>query len=143
MRPKRPFLLLLGACVTGGILGALANSAALWAAGKYGVLSWAGVSSLRPDWTWPWLRPRLLWGAIWGAGFAPVAHFARRRVVTAGLLYSLVPSAVQLFYVFPTLQGKGLMGLNHGAMTPAVVLGANAVFGIAMALWVAVAAAEP
>jgi hypothetical protein len=141
LRPKRPFLLLLGACITGGILGALANSVALWAWGRWGLAQWAGVA-LRPELTWPWLRPRLLWGAIWGAGFTPVAHLSRRGLTAAGLLYSLLPSAVQLFYVFPSLQGKGLMGLSLGTLTPAFVLAANAVFGIVLALWVALAAAE-
>ncbi|GAB4266504.1 MAG: hypothetical protein Kow0092_19450 [Deferrisomatales bacterium] len=135
MRPRHPLFLMLGTCLAGGMLGALAGSVALWAAGAYGLADWAGVA-LHPKLAWPWLRPRLLWGGLWGIGFVPVAWAGSRRLLTWGILYGLLPSAVQLFYVFPELLGKGTLGAALGSLTPAFVIGANAVYGWVLALWV-------
>jgi hypothetical protein len=48
---------------------------------------------------------------------------------------SLGPSLVQLLYIFPTVQNKGLLGLKLGALTPVVVILLNAIWGVAAALW--------
>lgn len=141
MRARHPFFLLLSTCVVGGMFGAIANSVALWAAGRYGLTEAMGVA-LSPELTWAWLKPRILWGGIWGAGFSPIAGAGFHRVVFWGLVYSLIPSAVQIFHVFPHLQGGGPMGMALGRLTPALVVGVNAVYGLVMALWVRVSVAR-
>jgi hypothetical protein len=140
MRARNPFFLLLGVCVTGGILGALTSSVALWFADIYGLTDLAGVA-LHSDLTWAWLRPRLLWGAIWGAGFVFFAWAGPGKLYILALLYSLIPSAVQLFYVFPVVLGRGTMGTSLGNFAPAFVIGANAVYALVIALWVRVSVA--
>ena len=141
MRARSPFFLYLGACVVGGMIGAVANSAAVWAAGQYGLAAKANVA-IHPDWTWEFLKPRILWGGIWGAGFTLFALPLRHRLGLAALIYSLLPSAFQLFYVFPVLQNKGQMGTALGQLTPAFVLVANAIYALVMALWVRISVAE-
>jgi hypothetical protein len=37
--------------------------------------------------------------------------------------------------VFPYWQGQGMLGVRLGALTPVVVLVANAVWGVASAAW--------
>ncbi|MBE9536182.1 MAG: hypothetical protein IMF07_03295, partial [Proteobacteria bacterium] len=41
----------------------------------------------------------------------------------------------QLYYVFPYMAGKGVMGIKLGGFTPLFVLAFNAVWGITTALW--------
>ena len=114
-----------------GNVGGLLNSLMLWLAGTYGLTAALGVSiapSLSPE----WLYPRLVWGGLWGLLFAMplfAQHWLRRA-----LLLSLLPSAVQLFIVFPYQSPYGQAGLALGTLTPLVVLLANAFWGIGTAL---------
>ena len=57
-----------------------------------------------------------------------------RSYLLRGLVFSLAPTAVQLFVVFPKV-GKGVMGLDLGNLTPLFVLVFNAVWGIVAGLW--------
>jgi hypothetical protein len=52
-----------------------------------------------------------------------------------GLVFSLFPTLFQLFYVFPYLAQKGMMGLELGTLTPLFVLFFNAVWGVAAAAY--------
>lgn len=53
----------------------------------------------------------------------------------AGLVFSLGPTAVQLLVVFPHVAGKGLYGLELGALTPGFVVLFNAIWGWVAAAW--------
>ena len=112
-----------------GAFGALVNSVAVWAAGAYGLTARLGVA-VAPALTASWLYPRLVWGGLWGFLFLlPL----RGSWWLRGLVVSLAPSAFQLLWVFPQMTAHGLFGLRLGALTPAVVLAANAVWGLAAA----------
>ncbi len=123
----------LSVCFAAGVAGGLANAIFVWAAGAFGLTALLGVA-IAPAWTAPWLYQRLVWGGIWGFLFLlPVLD---RRMVLRGLLYGLPPSAVQLAVIFPNVLGKGMWGLDLGALTPVVVLVANTVWGLAASWWV-------
>ncbi len=47
---------------------------------------------------------------------------------------SILPTIVQLFFVFPYQTGKGFMGLTLGALTPLFVVFLNAVWGMVTSL---------
>lgn len=47
-----------------------------------------------------------------------------------GVLWSLGPSIIQLFVVFPFAVKKGVLGLQLGSLTPLFVLLFNAVWGL-------------
>ena len=114
-----------------GNVGGLMNSLALWLAGLYGLTAALGVG-IAPPLTPEWLYPRLVWGGLWGLMFAlPLInqHWLRRA-----LLLSLLPSAVQLFIVFPYHSPYGQAGLALGPLTPLVVLIANAIWGVGTVL---------
>ncbi len=117
-------------CYAAGSVGGLLNSLALWLCGLYGITAALGVSiapQLHPE----WLYPRLVWGGLWGLLFAlPLftGPWLRRA-----LLLSLLPSAVQLFIVFPYHSPYGQAGLALGTLTPLIVLAANAIWGLATA----------
>jgi hypothetical protein len=115
-----------------GVVGALANAGALWVLGASGALRALDVS-LAPAFTPAWLYPRLVWGGLWGLLF--LLPLAPQRWVAQGLMLSLFPSAVQLFVIFPYRTGAGVLGLEHGALTPLVVLAANAAWGLAASAW--------
>jgi hypothetical protein len=115
-----------------GVVGALANSVALWAAGASGLNDALGVR-IAPSLDAAWLYPRIVWGGLWGLLF--LLPLAAERWVAQGLALSLFPSLVQLFVIFPWRTSAGTLGTGLGALTPVVVLAANAVWGLAASGW--------
>jgi len=115
-----------------GCLGGLINSLALWLIGQAGITAEFGVK-LAPSLSPEWLYARLVWGGIWG--FLFLLPIFRNQPFAQGLFFSLWPSFVQLFLVFPYQAHKGLLGLDLGMLTPVFVLFFNALWGLNAALW--------
>jgi hypothetical protein len=114
-----------------GAVGGLANSLLVWICGQSGLTGALGVA-IAPELTPAFLYPRIVWGGLWGFLFAlpfGVSSFLRR-----GLLLSLAPTAFQLLVMFPRA-GRGRFGLELGALTPVLVLGFNAAWGVVAAWW--------
>ncbi len=126
------FLKRLSIVFSAAALGGLTNSIAVWLFGAIGITSAFGVA-IAPSITPQWLYPRLVWGGIWGILF--MLPLLKDRHLQRGILFSLGPSIVQLFIVFPFKAGKGMMGLELGLLTPVFVLIFNGVWGITAALW--------
>ncbi len=118
-----------------GSVGGLANSAAVWACGRLGFAEAAGVK-MAPAFTAAWLYPRVVWGGIWGVLF--LLPFLRKGPFLRALVFSLSPTAVQLFVIFPMRDNKGMMGLDLGTLTPLFVIGYNAVWGLSAAVWLVI-----
>ena len=116
---------------SGGVLGALIDSANIWGLGKLGITARLGIG-LRPEFTPAWLYPRLVWGGIWG--LLLILPFFKGRLYLRGMLLSLAPSAMVLFVVFPNM-GKGMFGLGFGTLTPVLVVLLNLIWGIVASLW--------
>lgn len=119
-----------------GCVGALANSLTVWLFGHQGITRSIGVA-LSPAFSPDWLYPRIVWGGLWGLLF--LLPLLNSRLFAKGSVLSLVPTAVQLFVVFPFLAHKGIAGLKLGLYTPAVVLFFNWVWGVAAALTIKLA----
>lgn len=115
-----------------GSLGGLVNSITVWLFGAYGINAALNVA-IQPHLTPDWLYPRIVWGGIWGLLFW--LPLIKSRFVLRGLMMSLGPTLVQLLYIFPTAQNKGMLGLKLGLLTPLVVILFNAIWGITAALW--------
>ena len=115
-----------------GCFGGLLNSLAVWIFGEIGITTALGVS-IAPKLSAAWLYPRIVWGGIWGALF--LLPLWQRKVLIKGLIYSLGPTLVQLFIVFPLKANKGAMGLDLGTLTPVFVIIFNAIWGVAAAIW--------
>jgi hypothetical protein len=115
-----------------GCVGGLLNSLVVWNFGTLGVNAALGVK-IAPKLTPAWLYPRIVWGGIWG--FLFLLPILRRSLISRGLLYSLGPSLVMFFIIFPMKAKKGMFGLALGNMTPVLVLFFNAIWGVAAALW--------
>jgi len=122
----------LSLVLAAGAVGALANSVALWAAGTSGLTHALGVR-IAPALSPEWLYPRIVWGGLWGLLF--LLPLASQRWVAQGLALSLFPTLVQLFVIFPYRAGADVLGTKLGTLTPLVVLGANAVWGLAASAW--------
>ena len=116
---------------TGGAIGGLVDSIAIWLLGKIGITGLLGVT-MRPDFTAPWLYRRMVWGGIWM--LLLLLPLWQNRTVLRGCLFSLFPSAMMLFIVLPSM-GKGLLGIGFGTLTPMVVIGLNLIYGIVAAFW--------
>lgn len=115
-----------------GVLGGLVNSLAVWAFGDFGITAAAGVK-IAPKLSAAWLYPRLVWGGIWGVLF--LLPMMQTRIWSRGFIYSLGPTLVQLFVVFPLKAQKGAMGLELGMLTPLFVVLFNAIWGWTAAIW--------
>lgn len=109
-----------------GCLGALANSFIVWQFGQLGITSTFGVS-IAPDLTPSWLYPRIVWGGIWGLFF--ILPMLQSKLFLKGAILSLLPTAVQLFVVFPFMANKGMAGIEIGLFTPIFVIFFNWVWG--------------
>ena len=115
-----------------GSLGGLLNSLAVWIFGVIGITSALGVK-IAPSLSASWLYPRLVWGGIWGLLF--LLPLIQKRYLYRGLIFSLGPTVVQLFIVFPIKASKGIMGLDLGLLTPLLVFVFNAIWGLTAAIW--------
>ncbi len=118
-------------CFAAGCLGALVNSLVVWQFGELGIARWSGVA-IAPSLSAGWLYPRIVWGGIWGLLF--MLPFFKTRFLLKGFLLSLLPTAVQLFFIFPYQASKGLAGLSLGMWTPLAVLVFNWVWGLVTAV---------
>ncbi len=118
-----------------GCLGALANSISVWLFGDLGITASLGVK-IAPSITPGWLYPRIVWGGLWG--FVFLLPILRSKYLLKGSLLSLLPSAVQLFIVFPFKANKGLAGIELGLLTPFFVLFFNWVWGVVTAFTIKV-----
>src|SRR5262245_46473837 len=116
-----------------GAVGAIANGAALWAAGTSGFNEALGVR-IGPPADAAWLYPRIVWGGVWGLLF--LLPLASQRWVAQGLVLSIFPTLWQLFVVFPYRTGAGTLGTGLGTLTPILVVLANAAWGIAASGWI-------
>ncbi len=115
-----------------GCLGGLLSSLALWFFGDIGLTAAAGIK-FAPALTSKWLYPRIIWGGIWGLLF--LMPISSDRYLSRGLIFSIGPSLVDLFVIFPLILQKGQMGLALGTFTPALVLFYNAVWGVTASIW--------
>jgi len=114
-----------------GCWGALWNSLAVWLCGWLGIAAALGVH-IAPALTPAFLYPRLVWGGLWGLLF--LLPMGRWSFPARGLLFSLAPTLVQLFVVFPHVH-KGVLGLQLGYLTPLMVVFYNAIWGYAAGWW--------
>jgi hypothetical protein len=114
-----------------GCLGAVANSVVVWLFGDFGITPSLGVS-ITPTLSAEWLYPRVVWGGIWGLFF--ILPFLPSKLLLKGSILSLLPTAFQLFVVFPVMAGKGMAGFELGALTPIFVVFFNWIWGIVTAL---------
>jgi hypothetical protein len=105
---------------------------AVWICGLFGITAALGVK-IAPQLSATWLYPRIVWGGIWGLLF--LLPLMKRNILTRGLIFSLGPTLVQLFVIFPLKANKGMMGLDLGALTPVAVVVFNAIWGVTAAVW--------
>ncbi|MCB2228521.1 MAG: hypothetical protein KQH53_17705 [Desulfarculaceae bacterium] len=115
-----------------GALGGLANALAVWLLGAAGVTAMLGVG-IAPALSQGMIYQRMVWGGIWGIAF--LLPLLRGSLFWRGLVISLGPTLVQLLVVFPYQADKGMWGLELGALTPALVVLFNAIWGWVAAAW--------
>ena len=121
----------LSAAFTGGALGALLDSFNIWFMGVVGISDLIGIT-MKPQFTAPWVYKRMIWGGIWM--LLLLIPVWRGKTIRRGMVFSLVPSAMMLFMVLPSM-GKGMLGLGFGTLMPVVVIGLNFIYGIFASLW--------
>jgi hypothetical protein len=92
--------------------------------------------SLSPALNPQWLYPRIVWGGLWGMAF--VLPIMKSRLISKGLVLSLLPTIFQLFYVFPKQSHHGMLGVGLGMLTPGFVVILNMVWGFVAGLTIKV-----
>ncbi len=126
----------VGLVFAAGALGGVINGLVVWFFGEMGITAAAGVK-IAPGLTPAMLYPRIVWGGIWGVLF--LLPILKNDIFWRGLIFSMGPTMVQLFVVFPVKANKGMAGLELGLLTPAFVVWFNAVWGWAAAWYLRVA----
>ena len=81
-----------------GLWGGLFNGLVIWLFGLLGIPQALGVQ-IAPPLTTGLLYPKLVWGGLWGLMF--LIPLGRLSFLVKGLIFSIGPSLVQLFVVFP------------------------------------------
>lgn len=118
---------------TAGVFGGLCNALFVWGTG-YTKLNEAMGLAIKPEWSPAFLYGKMVWGGIWGCLFYFVETLWNLTFASA-LLIGLAPTAVQLFYVFPVMAKKGMMGKDLGRWTWIYVIAANWVWAAAAYAW--------
>lgn len=121
----------ISAAFVGGAIGSFIDSFNIWFMGKTGISDLIGLS-MKPEFSAPWLYPRMIWGGIWM--LLLLLPFQKDKVLLRGCIFSLLPSSLMLFQILPGM-GKGMFGLGFGAVTPLVVIGLNCIYGMVASLW--------
>jgi hypothetical protein len=121
----------LSGAFTGGALGALLDSFNIWAMGKVGISDIIGIT-MKPEFTGPWVYKRMVWGGIWM--LLLLLPVMKDRIILRGMTVSIVPSAMMLFMVLPSM-GQGMFGLGFGNLMPVVVVGLNFIYGVFASYW--------
>lgn len=115
-----------------GAIGGLVCSLVIWFSGEIGLTAEYGVR-IHPRLTPDFLYPRIVWGGLWG--FALMIPYFNRMPEVRGMVMSLLPTAFQLFVVFPIFLNHGVMGARLGEFTPLFVLLYNLCWGVAAGFW--------
>jgi hypothetical protein len=115
-----------------GAFGGLLNAFTVWGCGRAGLTAALGIK-MAPPLTPEFLYEKIVWGGVWG--FVFLIPLIKNIPLLRGILFSLFPTLVQLFVIFPYQLNKGMMGLDLGTLTPAFVVFFNLIWGIAAAVW--------
>ena len=116
---------------TGGVIGTIIYSISLWILGFVGLTSWVGTT-IKPAFTASWLYQLMIWGGL--LMLPLMLPLWKSRIAFRGCIFSLLPSAVMLFWVFPRMR-KGLMGTGLGLATPFLVIASSFAAGVVAAFW--------
>lgn len=128
----RPFLRRMTILFSAGLIGGLANRLIIWIFGVAGITQALGVQ-FAPPLNVDFVYPGLIWGGIWGWIF--LLPWYRDPWVIQGLVLSLAPTAVMLFFILPFRMDQGMAGMQLGALMPLLVLLFNAVWGVTATGW--------
>ncbi|RMD75934.1 MAG: hypothetical protein D6820_13685 [Lentisphaerae bacterium] len=122
-------------CFGSGFLGGLASSFCFILFERTGLLRSLGVAyvpgvvlrTYRERGELPWLYENLFLASIFGLLF--LLPWVKSPQTHRGMVYALVPIALDLLYVLPT-HGYGLFGLKLGGFTFAFVFLLHAIWGL-------------
>jgi len=121
---------LLSVCFVSGLLGGVAKSLFLWSCYNWGIFQFIKVN-LTQHLSLPNLYPAMFSGGLWALLYFLTVGTPRQRKhwVRKGLWFSLIPTLVSLFYLYPSVYHKGLAGMNLGLLMPLVIMVGNLVWG--------------
>ena len=122
---------LFAVCFTAGLLGAIASSFFLWGCHEWGVFAMLGVK-MKQTLDLPTLYPQMMVGGLWGLVYFFTVGIPRHRRhwVRKGLYFSLLPSLVAIFYLYPYVYHRGMAGFDLGMFTPLVIVVTHLVWGL-------------
>lgn len=115
-----------------GSFGGLVNGLAVWLFGYLKITAAVGVN-IAPALTASMIYPRLVWGGLWG--FLFLLPLFRNSPLLRGIIFSLGPTLIQLFVVFPAKTPNAFLGLHLGNLTPLFVVIFNIFWGVAASYW--------
>ena len=122
---------LFAVCFTAGLLGAAVSSLFLWSCNEWGVTTMFKVNMVQTL-ELPELYPKMMVGGLWGLVYFFTVGIPRHRRhwVRKGLWFSLLPSLVAIFYLYPYIYHRGMAGFDLGTLTPLLIVATNLVWGL-------------
>jgi hypothetical protein len=113
-----------------GCFGGLVKGLVAAASAGIGLNAALGVT-MTPSLTTAWVYQHVVWGGLWAFLFLiPLKGSYYYR----GAVFSLGQTSIQLFVILPKM-GKGLLGLQFGALTPILILVFGIIWGLATGFW--------
>lgn len=121
---------LLAVCFVAGLLAASVSSAFVWGCNQWGITRMIGVNMVQTL-ELKNLYPQLFSGGLWALPYFLTVGVPRHRRfwIRKGLWYSLIPSAVALFYLYPYVYQHGLAALDLGTLAPLLIIITNLIWG--------------
>ena len=122
---------LFAVCFTAGLLGAVVSSLFLWSCNEWGVTAMLKVNMVQTL-NLAELYPKMMVGGLWGLVYFFTVGIPRHRRhwVRKGLWFSLLPSLVAIFYLYPYIYHHGMAGFDLGTLTPLLIVVTNLVWGL-------------
>lgn len=121
---------LFAVCFVAGLLAAVGSALFIWSCNEWGITNFLGIQ-ISQSLKLKYLYPKMFIGGLWGLLYFFVVGIPRhrRRWVRKGLWFSLIPSAVALFYLYPNVYHKGLAALDLGMFAPLMIIVSNLIWG--------------
>lgn len=101
-----------------GSFSALIVALLVWLLARYGVHYNLGAD-YAPTISLQGLYPRIVWGGI--CGFLLILPLAASRWLLRSVWLALIPTAIQLFIIYPVMTGYGVAGFALGMLTPLLI----------------------
>lgn len=124
---------LFAVCFVAGMLAAVISALFVWLCNKWGITTFLNIQ-ISQTFKLSALYPQIFTGGLWGLLYFFTVGIPRHRRhwIRKGLWFSLIPSLVTLFYLYPQVYHKGLAALDLGMFAPLLIVTTYLIWGFSI-----------